>query len=151
MAPNTDTLTAETSTTIPEVTRPSGTARGAFIRAAVIAACVAMVAVALIAVIGGDDDSDVPTTRLDPQAEQDAGQRAEEQERQAHLEGQAKTHGAGTGAVTPGVAASQDARWAQAERYERQAHLDGQAFTYGRRTGGEPESTDQADTSNRSS
>jgi hypothetical protein len=45
----------------------------------------AVVALAVAIVIGGDDNVDIPTTRLDP--------RAEQLEREAHLEGQAKTHG----------------------------------------------------------
>src|SRR5215207_6831055 len=99
MAPKIDTLTAEISTTAPEAPRPPGAARGAVTWVAVIAACVAVVAFALVTFIGGDDDSDVPTTRLDPQAEQ--------QERQAHLDGQANTHGAGAGVLTPEEAASE--------------------------------------------
>jgi hypothetical protein len=137
MTSNTDTLPAETSTTTREAHRPPKARRGALTWAAVIGAGIAVVALA-VATLTGSDDGDIPTTRVDPQAEQ--------YERQAHLDGQATTYGRGSGAATPSEAGDQSARHAEAEQYERQAHLDGQARTYGRHPADTPAPTDEADT-----
>jgi hypothetical protein len=128
MATNTDTIPFEKDTATRETTRPpksrppSGPRRAALAWAAIIAACIAVAALAAATFTGGDDKVDIPATRLDPQAEQ--------YERQAHLEGQAKTYGHDT------IDDGQSARLAaQAEQYEREAHLEGQAKTHGRRNG----------------
>jgi hypothetical protein len=138
MAPNTDTLTAETTTPAREPVRPPKSRRGALTWVAVIGACSAVVALAVITLTGGNDDRDFPTPRFDPQAEQ--------YERQAHLDGQARTYGQDRGASTPSEAGNQSARNAQAEQYEHQAHLDGQARTYGQHPAATSAPTDEADT-----
>src|SRR5262245_31275039 len=135
MAPNTDTLPAETRTRAPE-DHPSQARRGARTWVAIIAACVAVVAIAAVAIVAGDE-GDTPATRLDPQAEQ--------LERQAHLDGQANTHGRGPSAVTD-EAATQYRRLLEAERYEREAHLAGQAALHGPRPVDGPAPTDHGDT-----
>jgi len=95
MATNTDTIPVEKDTATRETTRPpksrppSRPRRAALAWAAIIAACIAVAALAVATFTGGDDKVDIPATRLDPQAEQ--------YERQAHLEGQAKTHGGDRG------------------------------------------------------
>ena len=138
MASNTDTLPAETSTTAREAHRPPKVRRGALTWAAVIGVCIAVVALAVATLTGGDDGRDIPTPRLDPQAEQ--------YERQAHLDGQARTYGHDNGAITPSQAGDRSSRNAQAEQYERQAHLDGQARTYGQHPAATSAPTDEADT-----
>jgi hypothetical protein len=125
MASNTETVTVERGTASREATRPpqarrpSMHRRAAFGWAAIITASIAVAALAVAAFTGGDDKVHIPATRVDPQAEQ--------YELDAHLEGQAKTHG--------GDDMTDDAQpWrlaAQAEQYEREAHLEGQAKTYG--------------------
>ena len=125
MASNTDTIPVENGTATREATRPpkarppSTSRRPALAWAAIVAACIAVAALVVATFTGGDDDADIPATRFAPQAEQ--------YERDAHLEGQAKTHG--------GDAATDDGQSgrlaAQAEQYERQAHLEGQAKTHG--------------------
>lgn len=93
MASNTDTIPVENGTATPETTRPpkarptSRTRRAALTWVAIVAACMAVVALAVATFTGGDDNVDIPATGLDP--------RAEQYEREAHLEGQAKTHGGG--------------------------------------------------------
>jgi hypothetical protein len=72
---------------------------------------------------GGDDDSDIRAWRL--------AERAEQVEREAHLEGQAKTYGGRHDSPNASDAARYRAAQ-QAEAAERQAHLEGQAKTYGR-------------------
>jgi hypothetical protein len=141
MASNTDTLPAETSTTARDAHRPPKARRGVLTWAAVIGACSAVVAFAVATLTGGDDDRDIPTPRLDP--------RAEQYERQAHLDGQARTYGQDRGASTPSEAGNQSARNAQAEQYEHQAHLDGQARTYGQHPAATSAPTDEADTPGR--
>jgi hypothetical protein len=131
MASNTDTLPAETSTPARDAHRPPKARRGALTWAAVIGACIAVVAFAVATLTGGNHDRDIPTPRLDP--------RSEQYERQAHLDGQAKTYEQDSGAITPSEAGNQSARNAQAEQYERQAHLDGQAKTYGQHPAATPE------------
>jgi hypothetical protein len=122
MATDTDIIPVENDTATREATRPprarppSTSRRAALAWAAMIAACIAVAALAVATFTGGDDDADIPATRLDSQAEQ--------HERQAHLEGQAKTYG-GDDTTDDG----QSARLA--EQYEREAHLEGQAETYG--------------------
>jgi len=126
MATNTDTIPVENGTTAtrettrpPKARPPSRPRRPALTWAAIVAACIAVAALAVATFTGGDDNVDIPATRLDP--------RAEQYERDAHLEGQAKTHG--------GDATTDDGQSgplaAQAEQYERDAHLEGQAKTHG--------------------
>ena len=123
METNTNTLTAETSTTpAREPLRRPKARRGVLTWAAVVGGCIAVAAFAVATLTGGGDDSDIPTPRLDP--------RAEQYERQAHLDGQARTYDRDTGAVAPSEAGNQSARRGEAEHYERQAHLDGQAKTH---------------------
>jgi hypothetical protein len=141
MAPNTDTLTAETTTPAREPLPPPKSQRGALTWAAVIGACSAVVALAVITLTGGNDDRDFPTPRFDPQAEQ--------YERQAHLDGLAHTYEQDHGAVTPSETGNQSAWNPQAERHERQAHLDGLAKTYGQHPAETPTPTDEADTPGR--
>jgi hypothetical protein len=97
---------------------PSGSRSMVLAWAGVLAAGAAVAALA-VATFAGDDDGDVRARRLATQAE--------EYERQAHLEGQAKTYGRDSGSTTGNRAAQ------RAEEYERQAHLEGQAKTYGDR------------------
>jgi hypothetical protein len=89
----------------------------------VLAAGAATAALA-VATFTGNDDVDVRARRLATQAE--------EYERQAHLEGQAKTYG-DRGSTNPSETGNRAAQ--RAEEYERQAHLEGQARTYGRDSG----------------
>jgi hypothetical protein len=97
MASNTDTIPVEKDTATRETTRPptsrppSRPRQAALAWAAIIAACVAVAALAVATFTGGDDKVDIPATRLDPQAEQ--------YEWDAHLEGQAKTHGRDNGST----------------------------------------------------
>jgi hypothetical protein len=91
MTTNTDTIPVEKDATTRETTRPPGSRppssrrRAALAWAAIAAACIAVAALAVATFAGGDDKVDAPTTRLDPTAEQ--------YEWQAHLDGQARTHG----------------------------------------------------------
>lgn len=85
MASNTDTVTTETTPPDREPPRPPKARRGALTWAAVTGACIAVVALAVATLTGGNDDRDVPTPRFDP--------RAEQYERQAHLDGLARTYG----------------------------------------------------------
>jgi hypothetical protein len=154
MASNTDTIPVESGTATRETTRPpkgrppSRTPRAALSWAAVVAAGTAVVALAVATFAGGDDNLDIPATRLDP--------RAEQYERDAHLEGQARTYGRDNAAPAPSETGNRTAQQAEASRYveslesraeraatartvaeaeriERQAHLEGQARTYGQR------------------
>lgn len=145
MASNTDTIPVESGTATRETTRPpkgrppSRTRRAALTWAAVVAAGTAVVALAVATFAGGDDNLDIPATRLDP--------RAEQLERDAHLEGQARTYGRDSAARAQSEAGNRTAQQAEsraeraatartvaeAERIERQAHLEGQARTYGQR------------------
>jgi hypothetical protein len=122
MATDTDTIPVENDTATREAThppraRPPSRPRRAWLGwAAIVTASIAVAALAVATFTGGDDDADIPATRLDSQAEQ--------HERQAHLEGQAKTYG--------GDDTTDDGQSAQlAEQYEREAHLEGQAKTHG--------------------
>jgi hypothetical protein len=132
MATNTDTILSEPGTTTREATRPpkvrlpSRPRRTAVTWVAIIGTGMTVAALAVATFTGGDD-TDIPATRLTPQAEQ--------YERQAHLDGQAKTYGRDSGATNPSETANRAARKAEAEQYERQAHLDGQAKTYGHDSG----------------
>jgi hypothetical protein len=137
MASNTDSLPAETTAPAREPLRPPKARRGALTWAAVIFACLAVVAFAVATLTGGDD-RDFPTPGFDP--------RAEQYERQAHLDGLAKTYGQDRGAVTPSQAGNQSAWNPQAEQHERQAHLDGLARAYGQHPADTPTPTDEADT-----
>jgi hypothetical protein len=94
MATNTDTIPVEDAATRettrpPKARPPARSRRAALAWAAIVAACIAVAALAVATFTGGDDKVDIPATRLDPQAEQ--------YERDAHLEGQAKTHGGDRG------------------------------------------------------
>jgi hypothetical protein len=97
MATNTDTIPVEKDTATRETTRapksrpPSRSRRAALVWPAIIAACIAVVGLAVATFTGGDDKVDIPATRFDPQAEQ--------YEWDAHLEGQAKTHGGDNGST----------------------------------------------------
>jgi hypothetical protein len=154
MASNTDTIPVESGTATRETTRPpkgrppSRTRRAALTWAAIAAAGTAVVALAVATFTGGDDNLDIPATRLDS--------RAEQLERDAHLEGQARTYGRDNAASAQSEAGNRTAQqaeanrhveWlesraeraatartlAEAERIERQAHLAGQARTHGQR------------------
>jgi hypothetical protein len=93
----------------------------------VVAAAVAAVALATFAFAGRND----PAT---PTPDPDLVRRAEQIEREAHLEGQARTHGGG-----PRTAPTPDPDLVRrAEQIERQAHLEGQARTYGGGAGTAP-------------
>jgi hypothetical protein len=91
MASNTDTIPVESGSATREPTRPpkvrppSRARRAALTSAATVAAATAVVALAVATFTGGDDNVDIRARRLAAQAEQ--------HEREAHLEGQAKTHG----------------------------------------------------------
>ena len=124
MASHIDTLPPETSTPEPH---PPPKPRGVLTWAVVTGASVAVAALAVVTLTGGDDDSDMPATRFDPQAEQ--------LEREAHLEGQARTYGQDGGSAPPSEPGNGAALQAEAEELERQAHLDGQAWTYGHHPG----------------
>jgi hypothetical protein len=95
----------------------------------------AVVAVALLAACGGDDPGKATNTvapeRIDAPARARLEAQAEQYERSAHLQGQARTYGA--------PAERLDAVWpnpfearsrAVAERLERSAKLEGQARTH---------------------
>jgi hypothetical protein len=145
MASNTDTIPVESGTATRETTRPpkgrppSRTRRAALTWATAVAAGTAVVALAVATFAGGDDNLDIPATRLDP--------RAEQLERDAHLEGQARTYGRDSAARAQSEAGNRTAQQAEsraeraatartvaeAERIESQAHLEGQARTYGQR------------------
>ena len=121
MASHIDTIPPETSTPEPH---PPPKARGLLTWAIVTGASVAVAALAVVTLTGVDDDSDLPATRFAPQVEQ--------LEREAHLEGQARTYGPNGGSAPPTEPGNGTAQEAQVEELERQAHLDGQAWTYGR-------------------
>jgi hypothetical protein len=141
MATNTDTIPVANGTATRETPRPpkarppSRTRRAALTWAAIVAASMAVAALAVATFTGSDDNVHTPATRFDPQAEQ--------YERDAHLEGQAKTYGANN-TTDDGQSKRLAAR---AEQYERDAHLKGQAKTYGANNDStnsqsEPNSTD---------
>jgi hypothetical protein len=138
MASNTDTLSAETTAPAREPLGPPKARRGALTWAAVIGAGIAVVALAAATLTGGNDDRDFPTPRFNP--------RAEQYERQAHLDGLAKIYGQDRGAVTPSETGNQSAWNPQAEQHERQAHLDGLAKTYGKHPADTPTPAEEADT-----
>jgi hypothetical protein len=154
MASNTDTVPVESgtatreSTRTPKVRPPSRARRTALVWPAIIAACIAVAALAVATFTGGDDNVDIRVRRLAAQAEQ--------HERDAHLEGQARTYGRDNAAPAQSEAGNRTAQQAEAKRYvewldsraeraatartvaeaeriERQAHLEGQARTYGQR------------------
>jgi hypothetical protein len=99
---------------------PSGYRRIVFAWVGVLAAGAATAALA-VATFTGNDDVDVRARR--------AATQAEESERQAHLEGQAKTYGRDIGSTRSSETGNRAAQ--RAEESERQAHLEGQAKTYG--------------------
>lgn len=98
MTTNTDTIPVEKDTATRETTRPpesrppSSPRRAALAWAAIVAACIAVAVLAVATFTGGDDKVDIPATRFDPTAEQ--------HEWQAHLDGQAETHGRDRGSDT---------------------------------------------------
>jgi hypothetical protein len=141
MASTTDILPVEGGTGTHEAPRPPRARRGALAWAAVVGASIAVAA--LVVATFAYDDADIPTAPIDPQAEV--------YERQAHLDGQARTYGRDRAATAPsptGNAAASTAeaqrygewasrarqeaavRMAEAERIERQAHLEAQARAY---------------------
>ena len=91
MTADTDTLTRSTeiaggeTTSPPEAQPPSTSRRAALAWIAVALAGIAVAALALATFTGGDD-RDIPAQGFYPEAEQ--------YEREAHLEGQARTHSA---------------------------------------------------------
>jgi hypothetical protein len=89
MTSSTDTLPGETGAQeapSPPQGRPRTRARRAVSAwAAIVAACVAAACLAVVVHNDGGDDTDFPATRLASQAEQ--------VDREAHLEGQARTYG----------------------------------------------------------
>jgi hypothetical protein len=93
MTPSTDTLPAESGTAAqegpsPPQGRPRSRARRAVLApAAIVAACVAAAALALVVRSDGGGDTDLPATRPAPHADQ--------VDHEAHLVGQARTHGGG--------------------------------------------------------
>jgi hypothetical protein len=88
MASNTDTVLRESGTATIDAGRPPSRPRRAALGwAAIIAACIAAAALALAVATSSGSDNDV-----DVRARQRATQ-AEQYEREAHLEGQAKTYG----------------------------------------------------------
>jgi hypothetical protein len=89
--------------------------------AAIIAAGIAAAALVVTSFVGGNDGSDIRAWRL--------AARAEQSEREAHLEGQAETYGRRH--ESPNASDPARHRAAQAaEAAERRAHLEGQAKTY---------------------
>jgi hypothetical protein len=119
MAP-TDQDTALPEAPSKEPSRPPSSSRSTvFAWVGVLAAGAATAALA-VATFTGNDDVDVRARRLATQAE--------EYERQAHLEGQARTYGRDSGYTNPSDTGNRAAQ--KAEEYERQAHLEGQAKTY---------------------
>lgn len=85
MATNTDTLTAEITAPAREQLLPPTSRRGALTWVAVIGACIAVVVLAVVTLTGGNNDRDFPAPPFNP--------RAEQYERQAHLDGLARTYG----------------------------------------------------------
>lgn len=94
----------------------------------------AVVAVALLAGCGGNDPGEATGTaadRADARVRARLEAQAEQYERSAHLQGQARTYGAQAErqeAVRP--TPSEAGNRARAERIERRAHLGGQARTH---------------------
>jgi hypothetical protein len=85
MAPSTETPPGTSGTGTTRETQSPPRDRHALVAwAAVLVACIAVAAFAVATLTGGDD-SDVPSTRPTPESEQ--------VDRQAHLEGQARTRG----------------------------------------------------------
>jgi hypothetical protein len=104
------------------------------IRARAWAASVAMVAAVGLAACSGDDDG-LTTEAAPAQPATSARLRghAEQIERSAHLEGQARTHGGAAVPANPDAnqqSASASVGRHLAEQIERQASLDGQAKTF---------------------
>jgi amino acid transporter len=87
-----------------------------------VAASIAIAGLAAVVVTGGDDEPTLTTNGR-------SAARAEQLEQQAHLQGQARTHG-GSGSTTRSDAGNR-ALIVEAEELERRAHLDGQARTHG--------------------
>jgi len=99
MTATTDTLTRPAETIgSPEAQPPSNTRRSGFAWIAVALAGIAVAALAFATFTGGDD-GDIPAQGFYPEAEQ--------YEREAHLEGQARTH-AGPTSAGPGVSPEGD-------------------------------------------
>jgi hypothetical protein len=94
----------------------------------------AVVAVALLAACGGNDPGEGAGTapdRADARARARLEAQAEQYERSAHLQGQARTYGTPAEHQDTVRPNSNEVRnQALAERLERRAHLEGQARTY---------------------
>jgi hypothetical protein len=100
------------------------------IRATRLVVAAPIVAVALLAACGDDPDEATGAAapqRVDAPARLEA--RAEQYARSAHLQGQAKTHGAPAHDAA-GTNPSDARNWPLAESLERSAHLEGQASTH---------------------
>ncbi len=120
MAVHTDTLTIPTETpgetpAPPEVEPPTNGGRAILGWVAVALAGLAVAGLAFATFTGGDE-SDIPAQGFYPEAEQI--------EREAHLEGQARTY-LGDQSDIPA-----QGFYPEAEQIEREAHLEGQARTY---------------------
>lgn len=105
------------------------------IRAAKASVAPAVVAVALLAACGGDDPDKAASTAAPEQVDVPARARleaqAEQHERLAHLQGQARTYGAPAERQETATPNPNEARnRAVAESLERSAKLEGQAKTH---------------------
>jgi hypothetical protein len=105
------------------------------IRATKVSVASGVVAVALLAACGGDDPGKATSTAAPEQVDAPATARleaqAEQYERSAHLEGQARTYGALAERQDPGTPIPNEAgNRAVAESLERSAKLEGQAKTH---------------------
>ena len=136
MAIDSDTVLAEQESATHEATRPpvarkpSRGRRALIAWAAVIAACVAVAALAFAVLRGDDDDADFPALRLLPQSEQ--------VDREAHLEGQARTYGGANTAEPANRAALAhqadeyvNQLKSRAEEAKRAAFVEGLTTVYG--------------------
>jgi hypothetical protein len=105
------------------------------IRTAKVFVASGVVAVALLAACGGDDPGKAPSSAASEQVDAPARARlkaqAEQYERSAHLQGQARTYGASAERQDPVRPNPIEAgNQAMAERLERSAKLEGQAKTH---------------------
>jgi hypothetical protein len=105
------------------------------IRATKASVASGVVAVALLAACGGDDPGKATSTAAPEQVDAPATARleaqAEQYERSAHLEGQARTYGTLAERQDPGTPILNEAgNRAVAESLERSAKLEGQAKTH---------------------
>jgi hypothetical protein len=105
------------------------------IRATKVLVASGVVAVALLAACGGDDPgkatSSAAPERVDAPARARLAAQAEQYERSAHLQGQARTYGAPAGRQdTVSLDPIEAENRAMAEQLERSAKLEGQARTH---------------------